>query len=294
MKKATDYNVSQRQIVLDGGEATLPRCAYNKWTGLFFNVHHPADESMFFNSTRYSTTAAAHAAFEDSPMSLSIPVGLRGNDRVGREVNVIKDSWLFKLRVPSVDDGGLVAGNWVPAINLSNRPVTVRLIGIMQPHLAVPGELGFTPDQLFEDSTDLNTRFNRDDARGYRVFFDETHRFAMCPTTLDSVSGDAGADVDSPLPLEKKVAAKLRYVRRWSDASTELTAPDSGWETTTAANDDLGIMTNGITWYIYIKDDAAPVKAGLSSSTYPDWRSALHHPLYFEVEVFRNTRYTDS
>jgi hypothetical protein len=269
----------------NGTAADIAKNCFNRFIALTYNNRTVATRSVFFNynsgtpaNGRYSSQADAHNAYLNSSLSLNIARGTTANTRVGRDINVYSDNWEFRVSIPKVYPG---ATNWDANTNNDERIYRVRLVGIMQHTLERPGQIGFAPDELFENPLDIHTKFAKDDAQGYSVVFDQQRRI--------SASGFVSIMNHSSVPAHAVFKTKLAYLRRYSDGTTNGYETElDGYPTDSSPE---GVMKGQVTWYIFIEDDGNAHVSGVAKTN--DMREAITNPGVARIEVIRNTFWTD-
>jgi hypothetical protein len=277
-----------RDVYPPGGDnntaALLAKSCFNRFIALSYNSREPQNPQVYFNyntttaNGRYATQADAHNAYLNSALSLNVPRGNTANNRIGRDINVHSDNWEFRVSIPKVYPG---ATNWTANGNNTERLFHVRLVGIMQHTLERPGQIGFTPGELFENPLDIHTSFSKDDAQGYSVVYDQIKRVAC--STFATVHHNS-------YPRYAIFKTKLAYLRRYSDGTfngqeTELNA----YPTDTTPE---GTMKGQVTWYFFIEDEGQAMGTATKAIT-EDLRTAVQNPTVARIEVIRNTFFTD-
>lgn len=228
----------------------------NRWVMLF----HDPDE-QFYQYTHLpfvGSTKAIIDAYNDSIFALKLPQGTEADQRIGAEVNILKDKWKFEMYFNSVAPGDSRTGT--NATTLSPRHLKIRLIGIFQPVLLEPGNIGYTSEELFEEVDRIDTHFKRGDAQGYRKVYDKTKTLGVFPANSTS-----GAHTISS-PTKATFAANFAYKRRYAikDAGDDTIGDNqSGNKVGTEITYDTltgnttlhgGTATGQILWYVFIED----------------------------------------
>lgn len=313
---------------------------FNRWLGLFYNPGHAANDDLLFANRSgtgfYQTKEEAHTSFVQSPFHLggypdstlvSFPVegipqmlhnGPGQGHRIGSDVCAIKDHWSFKFTIPPeynpriVDSTTFSGLNWAkhdttkvfPSLRCSQRPVKLRLIGIMQHTLDRAGDIGFRPAELFKRTDRIDTHFQTDNARGYKVVYDKTKTFAMTPfnpyaatdgtinTPTDVANGATISDTGvSMRQFEANFGWKGRYKLSYADTSPSgLQCPMDFPGLDETVSPQVGVTKNMITWYAFLEDRFPYRKTeatGINTTKY--------YPVCgLKCEVTRRFRYTDN
>lgn len=149
----------------------------NRWTMMFKDPDEP-NGSRTYNAFR-GTTQPSFDAYNQSIFALVIPQGTEADQRVGSTINVLKDSFRFKIfwNLYNPADSRNVLSS--AQKNHTPRQVKFRLVGVFQDRLLEPGDIGYTSSEMFEDLDAINSRFKRGDAQGYKVIYDKTKRLNL-------------------------------------------------------------------------------------------------------------------
>lgn len=252
---------------------------WDRWMSLFFNPDDPTDARTYHGYRATASTAIATAAaqgeYNAGIFALTIPQGTQANERVGAEVQVIKDKFQFQFWFPlyktasveptRVTDTTSRAG----AVELICRPIKLRLVCLYQTALLEPGNIGYLTSELFDDATNRLSHFKRGDASGYKILYDKTR--TLHPPAYNTSAGDPG------FHLTANFAANFSYPRRYAmstdDANggglagsgntlgTEVTYDDATGGTTLVG----GTQKGQLLWYLFCDDKHAwsdPVTSG--------------------------------
>jgi hypothetical protein len=313
---------------------------FGKWIGLFYNPgHRTSDELAFSNhaSGWYNTDEKAHTAFVMSPFHLggypdqagaSFPIegippclhnGPAQGKRIGSDVNAVSDHWSFKITVPpfynplKTDTTSVPGYNWVKPdtskdftnLRTSQRPIKIRLIGVMQHTLDRAGDIGFRPSELFKDLDRIDTHFQTDNAQGYRVVYDKTKSMALTPhnnhstsdgtpaaSALDSANGSVISDTGvSMRQFECNFGWRGRYVLSYADTTNSgLQCPETFPNDNETVAAQIGVTKNMITWYVFVEDRFSYVKIAADGTS----REDIYPLSGLKMLVTRKFKYTDN
>lgn len=296
--------------------ATYPG-GYNRW------VHLGIDPNDLLGTRSLFSTTAGSAGYNQSAFALVIPQGVGVQERVGRDISVIRDDFFFRLSfplaLPQIDAeqaatsatvtrlvpywsdvsagraADLLAGLRVVNANIGQRPVRVRLVGIFQRVLDRPGEFGFEVHELFNSPNEITSRFNKHDARGYHIVYDKTKTFYPQPGYTGTVSLPP-----SPSParasaqkFDVSFSCSLKpYLRRYEGVNE----PDNagGAEVTLdVTNPVSGISMGAISWYMFVEDQfcSKETTSALASTSGAGWYD--YTPNFMKLELNRKTLWTD-
>lgn len=230
---------------------------------MFYNPTATNDPYTLYSSASdsYADAAAAHNGFAnttsyhpDSPFNTLVPQGAGVHQRIGSKIQVVKDKWRFKVEVPPYAGKG---SYYFPNFRLSHRMMKVRLVGIFQDKLVDAGDAGFTPTQLFRSVKDIDTLYNTQNARGFRIVYDKTKK--VFPRVCQEVQAPEGTQKQASAGFtsngEAYFSVSLKYMKQWVDTNT------SGSEIPTSIDytNPAGLLRGIVTWYIYCEDLNAPV-----------------------------------
>lgn len=306
-----------------GGDYTDTESAYpggyNRWLALGFRAASPTSNRFLYSS------AASGSGYNNSAFALVVPQGVGAQERVGRDINVMRDEWFFRfsfpLALPQIDaesslTSGAVyrnvpywtnaagsdavaflAGHRIHNSNVGQRPVRIRLVGLMQRVTDVPGDFGFGPGELFNNNNEITTRFNKNDARGYHIVYDKTKTFYPQPGYYSFTGGAepaASPSRNSHQKYDVSFSCKMRpYLRRYEGNNT----PDNttGDEIVLDGGGNLvgGISMGAISWYMYVEDKFASGWDTATSSGTTNAGFKLYNPMFMKMEVNRKTLWTD-
>lgn len=265
-----------------------------RWQCMFYNPDAPDDNRQWWLFRAAGTTAAqkkvACDEYNGSIFSLTLPQGTQADERVGAEVQVLKDKWLFSFYCPNHDPQTEPPAN-ATASTMHQRPIKIRLVCVYQDKLLEPGNIGFMAREMFDDTDHRLSHFKRGDAQGYKVLYDKTRTFTP---------KGALTDYSTSLPLQATFAANFSYPRRYAQAVTDLAAGGGG---STQGGNVLGtevtydVATGGTTltggtlkgqllWYVFVDDKHAARDTAVGSQS--------HYPEYgYTMRVDRRTYWTD-
>lgn len=283
-----------------------------RWTEFADNISF--EESVF--------TPGPHNAAHISSENAGIAQGTGTHQRIGREINVIKDKWRFKITIPNKD----LAGESHPA-RLGGRSYKIRMLCIYR-HKINPTEMIYLdPTQIFDDPYNRVSTFKAD-VSGYTVVFDKTISIGGQPAT-NTVTNASWKDLPhgyftngstGALTVYVKFSASP-YVLSWADEnSTGRFQPYTQYDqevvdhkyngsvaayTYTEASPGT-ILTSGVTqgvfqWFYYLED----LHGDTLGAVYP---AATNEPAdpregkyvvaspYFgaQFDIERVTKYTDA
>lgn len=274
---------------------------FQRWVGLAPVKDHGTNSNVFFSTgnTDFATFGAAIDGYNISPFALTIPQGIGAHDRIGNEVNVIRDSYLIRFRlVPFVETNGASPYAWRSAWFVGERPIKIRLVALQWDMLQRPGMFGQAPIDLFKDPDSIESQFRSDQLSGYKVVFDETKTITCLPGTdsaAPAVAALGGNNKDNDIPLEAYFKFTTSYVREYAENSVTSPAVAAGTEIVNNSgnfsNED-GVLRGVVSWYVFIDDTYAPV-CTTSSGAFPDYPPRFFPEGGMEMRVFRNVKYTD-
>lgn len=296
---------------------------YGRWLCLGFNPDEPDNKAALYSSP----TGAGGTGYNSSPFALVVPQGVGTQERVGRDISVMRDEWFFRLSFPLALPGVAIEGTqttseikratpqWCDVdpilqngaynfgdgqasinVNVGQRPVRVRLVGIFQSVLDRPGEFGFTVSELFNSVNEINSRFNKHDARGYKIVYDKTKTFYPQPGYVTLAAGATPSASPARASAQKFdvsfSAAIPSYLRRYEavngpdNTTGSEVYYDAGTTTVTG-----GISMGAISWYMYVEDKFASMQA---TDATVDTGYNHYTPNFCKLEVNRKTLWTDS
>lgn len=265
----------------------------NRWVALFADPRNGGNARI--HSDFRGSTQAQINAYNDSIMALTIPQGVQADQRIGADINVVGDSWRFEWYCNSVDPSNTTTATAVSTLH--PRVLKIRMVGVFQPTLLEPGDVGYLPTEMFEDAGSRISRFKRGDAQGYKVFYDKTKTLNVYEFNSASVNQPRRA-------LPAVFAANLKYRRSYAISTTgtgEHGAPQDG--NTTGVEIATNVLTtspatsytsvNGgtargqVLWYYFI-EDTYPANGGTTANTwfYPEYG--------FGCSVSRRTYWQDA
>lgn len=230
----------------------------NRWVMLFHDPDEPA--SQYTHLDFLGASAATVNKYNNSIFALTLPQGTAANERLGAEVNVLKDKWKFEFYFNSTEPSPASSATATDPLTLLPRKLKIRLVGIFQPVLLEPGNIGYTSDELFEEVDRLETHFKRGDAQGFRKIYDKTKSIGVFdPNSTDTTKTVMG-------PTKAVFAGNFSYKRRYAITNNgDLTtgANQSGnkvgteitYDTATGYTSLNGGTSHGqILWYVFIED----------------------------------------
>lgn len=305
-----DNNTTDQSSAFPGG--------YNRWVALGFHPTAPTSNRFLYSS------AASGSGYNASAFALVVPQGVGAQERVGRDINVMRDEWFFRfsfpLALPQIDaessltSGAVyrnvpywanaaaaqpvafVAGNRILNTNIGQRPVRIRLVGLMQRVTDVPGDFGFGPGELFNNNNEITTRFNKNDARGYHIVYDKTKTFYPQPgyAVANGSPPSASPSRNSHQKYDVSFSCKMKpYLRRYEGNNT----PDNttGDEIVLDGGGNLvgGISMGAISWYMYVEDKFASMMEVAGSASASGAAFYVYTPGFMKMEVNRKTLWTD-
>lgn len=284
--------------------------ANGRWSEFSDNISF--EESVF--------TPGPHNASQITDVNCGISQGTGTHQRIGREVNVVKDKWRFHLSIPNKDPTTGAAN----AFSLGNRRIKVRLMCIYRKRLNVSDKIYLDPTEIFDDPFSLRSTFKADQS-GYVVVYDKVVSLTASPAqqgVTNWVTNSAGL---SSRLVEAKQDAYLKfssfpYVLAWADENTTgrfqpYTEYDEevvqqkyhgGGAPTLSGVSPGKILKQGVTqgvfqWFYYLED----IYGDTLTSTYPaaasdpaDPRAGKYvvatpyHGVRMDIE--RVTKYTDA
>lgn len=301
---------------------------WNRWIALSFVPGFATSDACLYPQVN-NLGSAATMGFNDSPFALKVPQGTGFKQRIGRDIYVKSDDWFMRVSIPplvlntydqdvlnpdgydrvvnpkmTLTTGGISGklnynfenGYAIKNFNLHPRVMRARFICIMQSVVDRPGEFGFTPNELFESQHDIHSRFSKDDATGYRILYDRTHRFCP-PNANEGVSGTINSSFvvqRNDMPDNVVVRLRTKYLRRYEGVS--------GADNTAGTEIDLdgsgqvlgGVSRGALTWYMFLEDaytnQSASNATSATSSGYAKWAT----PSVIDIEINRKTMWTDS
>lgn len=250
--------ISRNETQNIGNYGTTPTTSYNaqmnRWIALFHNPDQPT-YGLTHMPFRGSTATQVNA-YNDSIFALKIPQGVEADQRVGAEINVLKDKWKFEFYFNATNP----ANTTVAAAGCEPRFLKIRLMGIFQPVLMEPGNIGYTCEELFEETDRLESHFKRGDAQGFRKVYDKTLNLAVY---------DASSAINYKAvlgPTKAVFAGNFSYKRRYAITGTgDATIGDNqsgnkvGTEVTYDAATGITTLEGGtaqgqILWYVFVED----------------------------------------
>lgn len=261
MTRTQDFNVAASGVA---GVSTSDYAETNQWMALF------PDPDELGNSRTYNvfrgTTQNYIDLYNDSIFALSIPQGTEADERVGATINVLKDSWRFKIFLnlynPADSTEVLSANQQLPM----PRTVKFRLVGVFQNVLLEPGDIGYLPSEFFEDTGSINSRLKRGDAQGYEVIYDKTKTLALNNWAKENGNRISG-------PNEIYFGCSKAYQRSWSIVSGLAPAVHGGKEDGCITGVEIatnrapgsgavsvdtiygGTAKGQILWYLFVEDN---------------------------------------
>lgn len=275
--------------------STSPEAQVNRWIALFQDPDEPTSSLLAHPyraaSTSVADTRAAISAYNASPLALTIPQGTQANQRLGAEVNIVSDKFKFTWYCHPVDPTD--SRTLTNSTGVLPRRIKIRMLGIYQPYLLEPGNIGYLPAELFEKTDDIRSHFKRGDATGYRVIYDKTKTLGLfCSQSTIANRTHVG-------PYEVTFATKAAYKKKWALASNDSTSGETNAAGNTAGTEitlDTDTLTNTlrggvskgqILWYYFI-EDLLPYH---DAATADKW----HYPQFgFGCDVKRRVYFTDA
>lgn len=290
---------------------------YGRWLCLGITPNDLTSTRSLFSSP------SGTGGYNTSAFALVIPQGVGTQERIGRDVSVMRDEFFFRLSfplaLPQVDAeqanttstvsrllpywtdsaataaSNFLAGHRFPNANVGQRPMRVRLVGIHQNVLDRPGEFGFLPSELFNSVNEITSRFNKHDARGYRIVYDKTKSLYPQPGYLSNygVAPQASPARQSAQKFDVSFSCSLPpYLRRYEAAD----APDNvgGSEILLSGiTPTAGVSIGATTWYLFVEDEfcSRENSGGASSTSGASFHE--YHPQFLKLELNRKTLWTD-
>lgn len=306
--------INLAQTMRAHNSAFIEGSPWNRWHAMFFNPDNPTDARTIWQYRSTASTVAevakAVTKYNDGIFALTLPQGTGANERVGAEVQVTKDKWLFNFWIPNhqtatseplaTDAPASGAAQTqstdvtahMAAANVAPRPVKIRMICVYQSQLLEPGNVGYMPVELFDDVNQRLSHFKRGDAAGYKVLYDKT-RTIFPPNSNDSVTYGT-----VPPKVECTFAANFSYPRRYAMADDDTNnsnlkqggntvGTEITYDSTTLGTSLLGgTMKGQLLWYVFVED-----KHAVGSTTISD---AYHFPEKgLQCRIDRRTYWTD-
>lgn len=264
----------------EGGDGKLDGNLFNRWFSMNYNrlANDEDPKNSFFSATNndFATEADAHTAFVGSPFNLAIPQGTARDNRVGDDVNIIKDQWKFVFSIPKFYPA---SDYWYANANVSNqRFVKIRCVGIMQTLLRPSGRVGYSVTNLFEDIGDIYSKFKYNGAKGYQVVYDQVKTIGLCSYNEDQ---------QSAVRQHAHFTTNLAYLKRYTDSATNDVE-------TNDTNPTTGCAKGAISWYFFIYDEGEELLTqGVDTVSTKSLRKVIKNPTVALIEVYRDTYFTD-
>lgn len=290
---------------------------YGRWLCLGITPNDLSGTRSLFSATSGSN------GYNQSAFALTVPQGVGTQERIGRDISVVRDEFFFRVSFPLAlpqfdaeqanttstvtrllpywtDSARTAATNFVgghrfPNANIGQRPTRVRLVGIHQGVLDRPGEFGFLPSELFNSVNEITSRFNKHDARGYRVVYDKTKTFYPQPGYLSDygVAPQASAGRASAQKFDVSFSCSLPpYLRRYE----AVNSPDNtggGELTLDGTNPISGVSIGATTWYMFVEDEFCSRENSGGTSATSGASFHEYHPQFLKLELNRKTLWTD-
>lgn len=288
--------------LIAGTALPVHQTPWNEWLCLGWNSQYMSNSGSFYFS--YKPADAEHStqfqnaeqAFTNA-LSFFYPPILKGtaeNQRIGRQISVIKDKWQFKFVIPALhklqtDDPPLGAPRPLWYINkwASQRRYRMRLVAVWFDKVEDNGVLCHHPFEIFRyDKTTssnykstIDAQFNTESYRNYKVWYDKTKEFTMLPQP-ESATYTVPTQ-QSSMQMEAYFTVKFpKHIKEWRDGvdgisdSNMLNAsiPD-----TTLEVRDAGLSRGGYAFYIFLEDIFAIVDSN-GSEPLANGRPKYKHP----------------
>lgn len=292
LTRTQDFNVAASG---DSAATTSDAAETNRWTALFMDPDEP-NNARIYNVFR-GTTQAAFNEYNESIFALVIPQGTEADQRVGSTINVLRDSWRFKFFWNLYNPENSTETCSISQRQHCPRQVKIRLVGVFQDRLLEPGDIGYTPTEMFEDIDSINSRFKRGDAQGYKVIYNKTKTLNL-HNYYETNTNRMGSGRE-----EVYFGCKHAYQRVYSITNSgtgEHGGTQDGNTTgveiatdvlTTSPGTTVGSVTGGtakgqILWYIFVEDNTV-YPYGLTQDYwfYPQWG--------YRMQVKRRTYWND-
>lgn len=294
---------------------------YGRWLCLGFTPDAPNSTSSVYSSP----TGAGGTGYNSSPFALVVPQGVGTQERIGRDISVMQDEWFFRLSFPIALPGKTLEqslttsevkrmvplwadstftsasqfGDGLPVANanVGQRPVRVRLVGIFQDVLDRPGEFGFMPSELFNSVNEINSRFNKHDARGYKIVYDKTKTLYPQPgyAVDPNVTVTPSPARNSSQKFDVSFSASLpSYLRRYEavDSPDNIAGLEIYYDATSTTVTG-GISMGAVTWYMYVEDNFASREKEWDDPATVNTGWIMRYPNFCKLEVNRKTLWTD-
>lgn len=301
---------------------------WNRWVALTHVPGFATNDACLYTQVN-NGGSSYDKGYNDSPFALKVKQGVGFRQRIGRDIYVKSDDWFMRLSVPPLafntwdlealnPDGhdrvvnplmtqfasgtpGQIANSFNQGfafknINLHPRVMRVRFVCIMQHVVDRPGSFGFTPNELFEAQHDIHSRFSKDDATGYRILYDRTHRFCP-PNANEGVSGTINTTFvtqRNDMPDSVVVRLRAKYLRRYEG--------DAGVDNANGTEIDVngfnqvlgGVSRGALTWYMFLEDMYTNQSAGNDTAHTSSGAAHWATPPVVDLEINRKTMWTDS
>lgn len=290
----TDVNQAR---LLAGTPHPVVQSPWNRWLCLGWNSAHQTSPRFYYShptpgATETTEYGSAHDAFAGANAFFypSINKGTAENERVGRQIAVVKDKWQFKFMIPALYkrfDGTAGAERWFINKWASQRRYRLRLVAIWFDKVEENGVLCPDPHDIFRyDNTNtanekstVDAQFNTESYRNYKVWYDKTKEFTMLPQP-ESATYTVPTQ-QSSMNMEAYFTVKFpKHIKEWRDGvdgisnGPMLNAVFNGGDIDVK---DAGLSRGGYCFYIFVEDVFAIV-SGNGSVPAADGRPAYLHP----------------
>jgi len=237
---------------------------FNTWWQSY--AVQPADQKFILNreiglpNLTTSLTQVNAATQATLPKYLCIAQGTGINQRIGREVKVVKDVFTFKISIPKTD---IACTDRTAA--LTQRKFNCRAICLFVPKCRRIGHPGddFQVADLFRDPFSVNSKFKKQGAFGYKILFDQTKTILPnCLVAEGLAPGSTGAMGSAPrtsYPGTWDIRFNVgSYVRRYAENDV-LGAPVIANTTGDPAvpipvESQTGLVSGEPIWYFFVQD----------------------------------------
>lgn len=226
---------------------------------------------------------------EETPVKAYVPVS--GNESAFCRIQPL---WTKNSATAGTYSKKFADGDALSMANHGNRPISIRLVGIMQKVVDTPGDFGFTTGELFESQYDIHSRFSKDDAAGYRVVYDKTK--TIVPMYYYAADQTTPINDFAYIESDKKTVASFRcrlapYLRRYEGVES----PDETYGNEVVLNSlDVvsgGVSRGAISWYVFIEDKYCSTHTDGGAGPAAQLRRQTNP--YMTLEVNRKTLFID-
>lgn len=263
-------------------------------------------------------TPGPHTPAHITSANCGIAQGTGTHNRIGRQVNVLKDKWRFVFSIPNKDPAtGKAYGS-----GLGTRTIKCRMMCIYRNRISDTSRTYLTPFEIFDDSENMHSTLKADSA-DYTVVFDKRFSLGSIPglhTDLTTPSTPAWTDTqyifyhdkaNTGGPLEQYVKFSSKpYSLQWADENTTgrfqpYTEYDEevvnqkyhgGPAPTKSPTAPGNSLQNGVTagvfqWFFFFEDENADTIITDTAIPNPVQRIHPYHGIRMQIE--RVTKFTD-